>query len=109
MENTQRTILLNALPLNALPRQQLHLYIRPISMEEIRNYVQGQIVNYIRHQSTVNVLNEILGLNGLQPNSGIYQWRQNDRLIIVTLRNAVRGGEVSVTLDDLEAWVVEVE
>jgi hypothetical protein len=67
-----------------------------------------QIVNYIRHPSTINALREVMP-NNIYPNNGIYSYQEGDLLIVVTLRNPQRGGqEQNVTLSELDLWLVEV-
>jgi hypothetical protein len=106
---TQRVILLNSLPLNSLPRRPLRLRIQPIPVDEIGRYIQGrQVIHYIRHQSTLNVLSRIVHISP-QPNSGLYAFQEGDRLIVISLRAPVRGAEQTVDINDLESWVVDVE
>jgi len=117
METTQnqvqtqgRAVLLNALPLNALPRSPLRLRVQPLRIEEIGWYVQGrQVVHFIRHQSTIDVL-RTFGIPVANAETGLYRYQQGDRLIVITLRTPIRGSEqANVAPADLEAWLVEIE
>jgi len=111
-----RIIILNALPLNALPRApHLRLDILPVSISDLTQWVQRrvaegwQMVHYIRHSATVETLRAIgIPLNP-QPNSGLYQYQYGDVLIVITLRNPPRGQEVQqLDINDLESWIVMV-
>ena len=64
-------------------------------------------MNYIRHPSTVRILNEVLGLD-LQPSSELYQYQQGDIVIVVGLRRPVRGQEVEVTVNDLDIAIISI-
>ena len=63
-------------------------------------------MNYIRHPSTVRILNEVLGLD-LQPSTSLYQYQPGDIIIVVGLRRPVRGQEVEVRPEDLDVAIVE--
>ena len=108
VHNQNRLILLNALPLNALPRKQLTLTIRPIAIQELIALMREggfEIVNFIRHSSTL----EALGIQ-LTPNSGLYKYEPHDKIIVVTLKTPQRGQEAqNVKPEDLEIWQVEVK
>ena len=113
-ENAKRIVFLNALPLNSLPRRHVHLDVIPVSLKELAGWIarrlgEGyQLEHYIRHESTIQVLKAIGIPLAEVPNAGIYKYRDNDVLVVVSLRNPVRGQEVQVTSEDLEVWVVTV-
>ena len=106
---------MNALPLNALPRQPLQLVVEPITNIAIaakwlsHMVEQGyEIVHYIRHQATIELLRSFGAPLAPQPNAGLYQYADGDVLVIVTLRQPQRGAEVQVRPEDLEVWEVRV-
>jgi len=104
-----RAILLNALPVTALPTP-ITLRIEEISAMQLQQIVSQyrEIVNYIRHESTVRLLNQLLGVN-LQPGGGLYRYEAGDQLIVVVLRSPQRGQQdVSVTLEDIAIYRVDV-
>ncbi len=111
-----RIVVLNALPLNALPRTpHLRLDILPVSINELAQWVQRrlqedyEIVHFIRHPATIVALRSI-GIPLLEtPNAGLYQYAPGDVIVVVTLRTPQRGQEVQqVRPEDLEAWIVVV-
>ncbi len=110
-----RVVLLNALPLNALPHRHLQLDILPVSINDLAQWVQRrvgegyEIVHYIRHPATIQALRQAGIPLSEQPNSGLYQYAPNDVLVVVALRAPQRGQEaVQVSPQDLEAWIVTV-
>lgn len=114
-EPRARIVLLNALPLSALPRVRLELDVHPVELDELARWVQKrlqegyQIVHYIRHPATIAVLKSIGIPLSEQPNSGLYVYQPTDILVIVTLRNPTRGQEqIQVSPQELEAWIVAV-
>jgi len=110
-----RVVLLNALPLNALPRAHLELDVLPASLQELAQWVQRRLqegyalIHYIRHPATIAALGAAGIPIGDQPNSGLYQYQPGDLLAIVSLRSPQRGQEqTQVSLQDLQAWIVTV-
>lgn len=111
----KRVVVLNAMPLNALPPQHLRLEVLPITPKEFVNWVQRRLregyklVHYIRHASTVQALRQAGVPLSENPEAGLYRYQEGDLLAVVTLKNPTRGQEqASVTLDDLAVWVVWV-
>ena len=111
--NARRIIFLNALPLNAFPRRYIRLDVLPISIQELvwwinRRLAEGyRLDHYIRHASTIQALRAVGIPLADQPNPGVYRHEPNDILVVVALRNPVRGQEVyEIRPDDLEVWVV---
>jgi len=112
----RRIVVLNALPLNALPRQPLQLVVEPMSIVSAAMWLnhmarQGyEIVHFIRHQATIELLRGLGAPIDERPNTGLYQWQEGDILIVVTLRQPSRGVEVQqVRPEDLEAWEVRIQ
>jgi hypothetical protein len=108
-------IVLNALPLNALPRRHLSLDVLPISINELAQWINRrlqegwQLVHYIRHPATIQVLRQAGIPLSETPSSNLYQYIHGDIIIVVTLKTPQRGQEATqVSLQDLEAWVVTV-
>jgi hypothetical protein len=118
MVERARLVFLNALPLNSISLSRFCVEVkRIIDVEFLRFIVReaksinAEIINFIRHEATVKLLNQLFNLD-LKPESGLYQWRKGDELIIVTLKKPIRGQEIQeLTLDDLDlfyAYVAEV-
>ena len=105
-----RYVFLNGLPLNALPNRSLVLKVSPIKPEVLKQLadMMEPKISYIRHPSTVNLLNRLFNLN-LQPSSELYKYQDGDVLFVVTLKKPVRGQEVeNLTENDIEIYQVEV-
>jgi hypothetical protein len=110
----RRVVILNALPLNALPRAHLRVDILPVSISELAGWVQRrvaegyEVIHFIRHPATVQALRSI-GIPLSEPNAGLYAYSHGDIIVVVTLRAPQRGQEQQqVSPQDLEAWVVAV-
>jgi len=121
MERTQtqsqnqrgRVVLLNALPLNALPRRNLTLHVIPMNPQDLRQDLRfegANIIHFIRHAATLNLLRTLIPSLPSEPNAGLYNWREGDIIIVITLNAPSRGTEVQqIRLEDLAVWLVEVE
>jgi len=110
-----RIVILNALPLNALPRSHLELDVLPVSLQDLAQWVQRrlqegwQLVHYIRHPATIVALRQLGIPLPETPNSGLYSYDAGDIIVVVSLRAPQRGQEQQqVNISDLEAWVVTV-
>jgi len=110
-----RVVILNALPLNALPRSHLRLDVLPVSIGDLAAWVQRrlqegyEIVHYIRHGATIAALRAAGIPLSDQPNSGLYTYQPGDTIVVTTLRAPQRGQEqTQVSPQDLETWVVAV-
>jgi len=110
-----RIVILNALPLNALPRSHLELDVLPVSLQDLARWVQRrlqegwQLVHYIRHPATITALRQLGIPLSEQPNSGLYSYDAGDIIVVVSLRAPQRGQEVQyVRPEDLETWIVTV-
>jgi len=54
--------------------KELTLYYRRVSIDGLKELAKDvKVLNYVRHESTVKVLSEILGKQ-LTPNTGLYVW-----------------------------------
>ena len=109
-----RVVVLNALPLNALPRRHMQLDVMPIGINDLASWVQRrlaegfQLIHYIRHSATIQALRSA-GIPLSEPNAGLYAYQPGDIIATVTLRMPQRGQEVAqVSPQDLEAWIVTV-
>jgi len=102
-----RIAILNALPLNAFSSMNdFKLRVRRISLAELQN-LKGQIVHYIRHPATVELLRRYLPLQ--EPNAGLYVYQPGDVIVVVTLRQPQRGQEVvELHESDLDVYLIEV-
>ena len=82
-------------------------------LEEVKEFIDyakekgDEILCFIRHESTVSVLNKVFGLN-LKPSNELYQYREGDVLVVVGLKKPIRGHEVHVTIADLDIAMVSV-
>jgi hypothetical protein len=110
-----RVVILNALPLNALPRRHLRLDVLPVNISDLAAWIQRRVAegytieHYIRHGATIQALRAVGIPLSEQPNSGLYSYSHGDILVVVTLRNPPRGQEVQqVNISDLETWIVTV-
>ena len=80
---------------------------RRLNIEEVRELLRGEVVSYIRHAATVQVIQELVNRQ-IQPNNGIYVYEPNDTIIMVVLTTPQRGQEVVPRLEDLSFFLVEV-
>jgi hypothetical protein len=108
-----RIVILNALPLNALPRRHTKLDVIPVTIGELAQWIQRrvvegyEIIHYIRHGATIAALRAAGIPLSETPNAGLYQYQHGDILVVATLRNPARGQEVSqIAPQDLESWIV---
>jgi Domain of unknown function (DUF1874). len=100
----KRVVLLNALPIQAFKYTHFTITCKRVSLDAVKDIVLSADVveSYIRHEATIRALNEAFNLS-LTPNPGIYEYRDNDTLLIVTLKTPRRGVEVQqLTIDDLD-------
>ena len=111
-----RVVILNALPLNALPRALLRLEVMPIDADSLQWWIEFkrmrgyEVVHYIRHPATIAALRQLGVQIDEQPSSGLYQYADGDVLVVVTLKSPQRGAEVQqVRPEDLDVRIVRVE
>jgi len=109
-----RVVFLNALPLNAIYAKDFTITVSKADVELMRKWIEFykkykfEFKCFIRHKSTVELLNKEFELM-LEPSSDVYHYENNDRLIIVTLKNVQRGKEVEVKdINDLEFYHVTI-
>ena len=63
---------------------------------------------FIRHESTLNAINDFFGLS-LAPSSSLYKYKNGDILIVTTLKQPQRGKEVNVaSIDDLDFYLIRI-
>jgi hypothetical protein len=105
----KRTVLLNALPLNAIPFHIFAVACNRVTLTDIADVVARSeaVENYIRHESTVKLLSRLLNVD-LKPSSGLYEYRNSDVLVIVTLKKQQRGQEIEAREEDLEYFTCVV-
>ena len=105
-----RVVLLNALPLNAIPKDYFAILCKRTSIEAIADIVKHsmKVENYIRHESTVRLLSKLLNIE-LKPSAGLYTYRDFDVLAIITLKKPQRGQEVEVKEEDLDYYMCIVQ
>jgi hypothetical protein len=108
-----RIVVLNAMPMNALPPKHVRLEAMPVAPSEFVEWVKRKVkdgyrvVHFIRHPSTIQVLRNAGVPISEAPEAGLYRWQEGDVMAVVTLKNPTRGQEQAVvTLDDLAIWLV---
>ncbi len=113
MSEVGKVVFIPPIPLNAFPYssfivtvQKVHPAILSVLIDFYKDR-KAEFKSYIRHESTVKVINEAFGLD-LQPSSELYQYSKDDLVIIVGLRKPIRGKEVEVKLEDLDFAVINV-
>ena len=69
----KRVVLVGGLAPSMFPGyKELMLWYKRIGVEELKELAKdAEVLNYVRHESTVKVLSEILGKQ-LTPNTGLY-------------------------------------
>jgi len=108
-----RLVFVPPVPLNAFPYRKFAMVIVRVSIEEVARLVNHAkkngipILNYVRHESTVRLLNQFFGLD-LKPSSELYKHGKGDALIVVGLKKPVRGQEVEVKPEDLDLAIAAV-
>ena len=111
-----RVVILNAMPLNALPRKHIRLEAIPVAPKEFVEWTKmmvergRRVVHFIRHVSTIQALRNAGVPISETPETGLYQYQEGDVLAIVTLKNPVRGQQEQniASLDELAFWLVWV-
>jgi hypothetical protein len=105
----KRTVLLNALPLNAIPDVEFFIACKRTTIGAIVDVVKHslEVENYVRHESTVRLISKLLNID-LKPSSELYKYQDGDVLVIVTLRKPVRGQEVEVREEDLDFYLCTI-
>ncbi len=110
MVSNQRLILTNAFSVSMLqnPRRAT-VEFRRLSVQELRELVQNgrNIEHYIRHTSTVELLQRLLGVQ-LPPAGNIYVYRPGDIVVMITLVTPQRGQDVTVREEDVVIYRVIV-
>jgi hypothetical protein len=101
----KRVVLLNAFPLSAFPMNLFSVVFRRVTLSELSADCQGaEVVNYIRHPATVELLSKELGRK-LEPSAGLYKFDEaRDKAIyVITLKQPQRGAEVTtIKPEDLD-------
>ena len=122
MVERPRLILLNALPLNAVPLKRFCVDVKRIDPSVPSEFLgvlkvifdkarstNAEIMNFIRHEATVNLINQLFNLS-LQVNPGLYQWKRGDDILVITLKKPIRGQESqTITLEDLDIFYVYID
>jgi len=109
-QNKNRIVLVGGLAPSIFENyKELIIYYKKISLDELRELARNaEVMNYVRHESTVKLLSSILNRD-LTPNAGLYTWREGDVLVVVGLRKPIRGQEVEVRADDLDLVLCKIE
>jgi hypothetical protein len=84
--------------------------MNPQDLRQDLRFEGANIIHFIRHATTLNLLRTLIPSLPSEPNAGLYNWREGDIIIVVTLNAPSRGTEVQqIRLEDLAVWLVEVE
>jgi len=110
-----RIVFLPPFPANAVPFQTFEAVFRRTTIERLKKLLSYycrekscEFVSYIRHEATVRLLSEALGIQ-LKPSSDLYKYQSGDYIILVGLRKPQRGTEVSdIKTDDLDIMLVDI-
>jgi len=104
----RRIVLVGGVAPSMFVGNEFTMYYKRIGLDELKELAKdAEVVNYVRHESTVKLLSQALNRD-LQPNPGLYQWVDGDTLVIVGLKKPIRGQEMQVTADDLDLVAVHV-
>jgi hypothetical protein len=107
-QKTRRIILVGGVAPSMFSQNELTMYYKRISLDELKELAKdAEVVNFVRHESTVKLLSSALGKQ-VTPNPGLYQWVDGDILVVVGLKKPIRGQEMQVTADDLDLVLVMV-
>jgi len=103
-----RIVLVGGLAPSMFSYRELLIHYKKISIEELKEFAKNaEVLNFVRHESTVKLLSQVLGKD-LTTSSGLYQWLKGDMLIVVGLKKPVRGQEVEVKADDIDIVLCEI-
>jgi hypothetical protein len=104
----RRIVLVGGVAPSMFAGNEYTMYYRRITLEDLRELAKdAEVVNYVRHESTVKFLSQALNRN-LVPNPGLYTWQEDDYLVIVGLKKPIRGQELEIKPEDLDLVLVRV-
>ncbi|PNV80924.1 MAG: hypothetical protein C0179_04945 [Fervidicoccus sp.] len=109
-----RLVFLSALPLNSIDLRSFCIHVKRMN-EDLARYIvkeavsnRAEILSFIRHGAVADLINQLFNLN-LKVNSGIYQWRRGDEIIVVSLKKQIQEQEATEILpNDLEFHYVYI-
>jgi len=113
---SKRAVLLNALPLNAVPYERFAIQVNRLSPDAFRYSLQEdidrgyQIISFIRHKATVDLLSEMLGIK-IETSNELYKYQESDLIYIITLKpeKIQRGQEATdLKLEDLMFYYIAI-
>jgi len=108
VQTSKRIVLVGGVAPSMFTGNEYTMYYKRISLDELRELAKdADVVNYVRHESTVKLLSQVLNRN-MQPNPGLYTWQEDDILVIVGLKKPIRGQELEVKPEDLDLVLVRV-
>jgi hypothetical protein len=109
VNKTRRLVILNGLPLSAIPYSDFTLEVRRIGLGELAELASSarEVRHYVRHPATVEVLSSVTGID-MKPVAENYAYSEGDTLVVVTVRNLARGQEMKVRPEDLDVFLVKV-
>ena len=112
----KRIVLLNALPLSAIPYERFAIQVNRLSPDAfeysiLQDIDKGyQIISFIRHKATVDLLSEMLGIK-IETSNELYKYQESDLIYVITLKpeKVVRGQEIAdLKPDDLMYYYVAI-
>jgi len=107
-----RVVVLDALPLNALPKTHLRLDILPINIYDLLRWIYDRVaegyisMQYLRNKAIAKAFFRE-GVLLLLPDSDSYQYMPDDIIVVVSPKSPVQE-QTQVRIEDLEAWIVTV-
>ena len=113
---SKRVVLLNALPLNAIPYERFAIQVNRLSPDAfeysiLQDLSEGyQIISFIRHKATVELLSEMLGIK-IETSNELYKYQESDLIYIVTLKpEKIQRGQEATDLkpEDLAYYYIAI-
>jgi len=110
-----RIVFLPPFPINAFSYTSFEAVFRRTTIEKLKKLIEYackgsrcEFVSYIRHEATVKLLSDYLGVQ-LKPSSELYKHNAGDYIVLVGLKKPVRGSEVTeLRPEDLDLILVDV-
>jgi len=106
-----RTILLDYLPLNAIPFELFAISCKRVNIVSVKDIVDHsrEVISYINHDSTLKFLSNQLKVD-LKTSSDQYMYRHGDILIVSTLKKQMSGSEITqISLEDIDVFMCIVQ
>jgi len=113
---SKRVVLLNALPLNAIPYERFAIQVNRLSPDAfeysiLQDIDKGyQIISFIRHKATVDLLSKMLNVE-IKVSNELYKYQESDLIYIVTLKpEKIQRGQEATDLkpEDLAYYYIAI-